>query len=114
MDRMTEVYGFNADPETMEGDFLAYTVDHLFGDVWNRPELDVASRRLLVIGALVGQGHTDVLEVQFGAALANGELTPAQLREIVVLMAHYAGWPVAAKVNTVVEQIIARRNQPGA
>ena len=114
MERMKDVYGFNADPATMDGDYLAYTVDHLFGDVWSRPGLDVRSRRLLTIGVLVAQGHVDVLEVQFQAALANAELTEADLREVVIHLAHYAGWPVAAKVNTVVEQLIARRNRPGA
>jgi 4-carboxymuconolactone decarboxylase len=109
MARMEQVYGFNADPDSMEGDFLAYTVDHLFGDVWNREGLDLASRRLLTIGVLAAQGHTDLLEVQFSAALERGELSEEQLREVVIHLSHYAGWAAGAKANTAAETVIGRR-----
>ena len=60
MDRMQEVYGFNGDPDIGPGDFMAYTVDHLFGDVWYRPGLDLLARRLLAIGVLAAQGQPDL------------------------------------------------------
>ncbi|HVA74798.1 MAG TPA: NAD(P)-binding domain-containing protein [Acidimicrobiales bacterium] len=107
--RMSEVYGFSADPDAGPGDFMAYTVDHLFGDVWSRQGLDVASRRLLTIGVLAASGLPDLLRVQFDAALANGELTDTQVREIVIHLAHYAGWPLAAGANNAAEAAIARR-----
>jgi 4-carboxymuconolactone decarboxylase len=107
---MQEVYGFNVDPEDMEGDFLAYTVDHLFGDVWSRPALSLGERRLVTIGVLAAQGQLDLIDVQFSAALANGELTEPQIRELVLHLAHYAGWAIGAKVNNVAEAVIARRN----
>jgi 4-carboxymuconolactone decarboxylase len=110
MERMQEVYGFNVDPENMEGDFLAYTVDHLFGDVWSRPALNLGERRLVTIGVLAAQGQIDLIDVQFSAALANGELTEPQIREIALHLAHYAGWAIGAKVNNVAEAVIARRN----
>ncbi len=111
MERMEEVYGFNVDPESMEGDFLAYTVDHLFGDVWSRPVLSLGERRLVTIGVLAAQGQIDLIEVQFSAALANGELTVEQIREMALHLAHYAGWAIGAKVNNVAEAVIARRNE---
>ena len=111
---MQDVYGFSADPEIGPGDFLAYTVDHLFGDVWCRPALDVPARRLLTIGVLAAQGQFDLLEVQFSSALATGELTADQVREIIVHVAHYAGWPLAAGANNAAERTIARhQNQAG-
>ena len=106
---MQDVYNFNADPATAEGDFLAYTVDHLFGDVWSRDALGVVERRLITIGVLAAQGQIDLLDVQFAAALHNGELSEEQLREIVIHLSHYAGWALGAKVNNVVEAIIRRR-----
>lgn len=109
MARMNDVYNFNADPATVEGDFLAYTVDHLFGDVWSRDALGVPERRLITIGVLAAQGQIDLIDVQFSAALANRELSEEQLREIVIHLAHYAGWALAAKVNNVAEAVIARR-----
>jgi 4-carboxymuconolactone decarboxylase len=91
-----------------DGDFFHYTVEHLFAEIWNRPGLTFRDRRLLLIGLLVGRGLHDVIPIQVEAALTNGELTPEELREIVVLLTHYAGWPDGAKLNSQVETLIAK------
>ena len=109
--RMEDVYGFSADPDSSQGDFMAYTVDHLFGDVWSRPGLDLETRRMLTIGVLAAQGQHDLLRVQFDAALANGEMTETQIRELVIHLAHYAGWPLAAGANNAAEAAIAHRSK---
>jgi 4-carboxymuconolactone decarboxylase len=91
LERMEQVYGF--DMRDAPGDFFRYTADHLFADIWNRPGLSDRDRRLLLIGALTATGAADVLGIQVPAAHANGELTGEQLREIVIFLSHYAGWP---------------------
>jgi 4-carboxymuconolactone decarboxylase len=111
IEKMQEVYNFTVDPEDVPGDFVAYTVDHLFGDVWCRPDLDVPERRLLTIGVLAALGKTDLLDVQFSSALANGELTEDQVREIVVHLVHYIGWPLATDLSAAAERVIARRQK---
>ena len=111
MQRMADVYGFSADPDAGPGDFMAYTVDHLFGDVWSRPGLDLLERRLLTIGVLAATGQHDLLRVQFDAALSNSELTDSQVREIVIHVAHYAGWPLAAGANNAAEAAITSRQK---
>ena len=111
LEKMQAVYNFSVDPEVVEGDFVAYTVDHLFGDVWCRPDLDVPQRRLLTIGVLAALGKTDLLDVQFQSALANDELTVEQVREIVVHLTHYVGWPLATGLNEAAERVIARQSQ---
>jgi 4-carboxymuconolactone decarboxylase len=108
---MQEVYNFDVDPDALEGDFVAYTVDHLFGDVWCRPGLELLQRRLLTIGVLAALGRTELLDVQFQSALDNGELTEAQVREVVVHLTHYVGWPLATGVNESAERVIARRRR---
>jgi 4-carboxymuconolactone decarboxylase len=104
--KMSEVYGW--DVTDGPGDFFGLTVEHLFGEIWQRPGLSDRDRRLLVIGMLVGSGQEDVLDLQFPAALANGELDDDLLREIVIFVAHYAGWPRAARINTKAEAAISR------
>jgi len=111
MEKMREVYNFSVDPDDLPGDFHAYTVDHLFGDVWCRPGLEVAERRLLTIGVLAALGRTDLLDVQFRSALDNEELTEDQVRETVIHLAHYVGWPLATEVDRAAERVIARRAQ---
>ncbi len=109
IEKMQAVYNFSVDPADIEGDFVSYTVDHLFGDVWTRPALDVEQRRLVTIGVLAALGQSALLEVQFTSALDNGELTEEQVRELVVHLAHYVGWPLATGANEAAERVIARR-----
>lgn len=102
--RMEEVYGFEMSDGS--GAFFDYTADHLFADIWERPGLTTEQRRLLLIGLLAGRGATDVNSIQLEAAFSRGELDAEQLREIVLFLAHYAGWPVAAALNSVVESVV--------
>ena len=106
LERMEEVYGW--DFADGPGDFFRYTADHLFADIWNRPGLSDRDRRLLMIGMLAADGAQDVLGIQVPAAYRVGELDEQALREIVIFLSHYAGWPVGARLNTLVEETIAK------
>ena len=106
LEAMERVYGF--DMSDGEGDFFGLTADHLFADIWNRPGLTDRDRRLLLIGLLAGNGGHDVLTIQIPAAYKNGELDEQQLREIVIFLCHYAGWPNGARINSIVEETIAK------
>lgn len=107
--KMQEVYGFSVDPDTLPGRYAAMTVDHLFGTVWTSDELGVRDRRLMTIGVLAALDKTDLLDIQFDCALERGELTVEQLREVVVHLTHYIGWPLSTGVNQTAENVIARR-----
>jgi 4-carboxymuconolactone decarboxylase len=106
---MRRVYGWEVGD--VEGDFVSLTVDHLFGEIWARDGLTVRERRLLLLGLLVGSGLDDVVGLQLDAALHLEELSPDELREIVVFLTHYAGWPRGAKLNTQVEELLAQRDE---
>ena len=106
LEKMEQVYGFEMSDG--DGDFFRYTVEHLFGDIWQRPGLSDRDRRLFLIGMLVGQRADDVLGIQVPAALANEELTAEQLRELVILACHYDGWPNGSRFNQVVEEAVGK------
>ena len=112
--KMQEVYGFSVDPDTIPGRYAAMTVDHLFGSVWTSDELDVRDRRLMTIGILAALGKSDLLDIQFDCALERDELTVDQLREVVVHITHYIGWPMSTGMNQTAENVIARRAKAGA
>jgi 4-carboxymuconolactone decarboxylase len=112
--KMQEVYGFSVDPDTIPGRYAAMTVDHLFGSVWTSDELDVRDRRLMTIGVLAVLGKSDLLDIQFDCALARDELTVDQLREVVVHLTHYIGWPMSTGMNQTAENVIARRAKAAA
>jgi 4-carboxymuconolactone decarboxylase len=108
---MRAVYGWDIEPTKP---FEVATVDHLFGEVWASGDLSVRDRRLVLIGLAAGSGLEDVAAFQVESALKLGELTPDDVRGLVVFLAHYAGWPKAAKLNSLVEEIIARHEQAGS
>ncbi len=109
--KMEEVYGFSVDPDEIAGPYVDFTVDHLFGTVWTRPGLDNRDRRLMTIGVLAALGQSSLIEIQFRSALERGELTEEQVRETVLHLTHYIGWPLSTGVNAVAEKVIAQRQQ---
>ena len=113
MATMGDVYSWGQVPD-IPGEFFSVTAEHLFGDIWNREGLTVRERRLLLLGAIVALGETGVLPVQLNAALAREEFTPDQLREIVIFLAHYVGWPRAAAFNNLVEDSIRQHKGAGS
>lgn len=103
--QMRAVYGWDIEPTKP---FEVATVDHLFGEVWAEGDMTVKERRLLLIGLAVGTGQIDVAGLQLDSALNLGELSPDDLRTITVFLAHYAGWPRGAALNSEVEKLISR------
>lgn len=107
------VMGFT--PPPLPGDlFLDTTLDHLFAKVWSRPALGVKERRIATLVVLMCLGHEPTLKLHLGAALRTGQLTDAELDELVLHVAHYAGWPVAAVASQVVRGLRAEREKAGA
>lgn len=80
------------------GDFAPKIVELtdqvLFGDVWERPELNKRDRSLITCAALVALGKTEQMSFHFPRALENG-VTREELIELITHLAFYAGWPSA-------------------
>lgn len=112
LERMGEVYEFEVSDGP--GDFFGYTVEHLFGDIWERDGLSLRDRRLLLIGLMVAESLDGALGIQLDSSLAKGDLSADDLREIVIFLTHYAGWPKGAGLNSMVEASIARHDKAAA
>jgi 4-carboxymuconolactone decarboxylase len=104
-----EVYGgvVPVPPENFRGDFFHNTIDQLFSEVWSRDVLSIRERRLVLIGAIAAQGEVETLEIQMRAALHKGELTVAQLREIVLFLPYYIGYPKTSRILMMSHRVIA-------
>jgi 4-carboxymuconolactone decarboxylase len=92
-------------------DSFGMMAERQFADIWARTVLSVRERRLLLLGLLVGQGLDEMTDSQLDTALRAGELTEAELREVAIFLAHYAGWARGAKLNAQVENLIDRVRQ---
>jgi 4-carboxymuconolactone decarboxylase len=76
-------------------DFARYLFEFPFGDIYSRPGLDLRSREIATIAALAALGHAaPQLKVHIRAGLNVG-LTQAEIVEILMQMAVYAGFPAA-------------------
>jgi 4-carboxymuconolactone decarboxylase len=108
-----QVMGFR--PPDVRGDpFLDCTIDHLFAEVWARPALDVRARRIVTLVVLMCMGHEATLKMHLGATMKQQQLSDAEIDELLVHVAHYAGWPPAAIASQVVRQLRAERDKAKA
>lgn len=87
--------------------FVDIMLEQVFAEVWTREALPIRDRRLLVMGVIASMGEKDTWKIQAKAALKNGELAPEQLRETLIQLAQYTGYPRVAGLMGPTEQAIA-------
>ncbi len=88
-------------------DFARLLVEFPFGDIYARPALDLRERELATVAALCAMGHAlPQLRVHVHAALHVG-CTPAEIVEVAMQMAVYAGFPAALNALGVVREVFA-------
>ena len=66
-----------------------------WNEIWNRPGLSHATRRMIVIAQTAALGRWDEFNLHVGAALRSGDLSPDDLKEILLQTAVYCGVPTA-------------------
>jgi 4-carboxymuconolactone decarboxylase len=116
MTMFNEVYGgivpFPA--EELHDDFLFNTVDQLFSEVWSRPQMSIRDRRLFVMGMIAAQAEADTFEIQVRAALHKGELTPADIQELAVILPYYVGYPRGSRMRAVTQKVLGELKKKAA
>ncbi len=95
--------------QRLVGDFTPklaeLTDDVLFSDVWARPDLSPRDRSLITCAALVTNGGTEQLRSHHAIGKQNG-LTETELKEAIIHLAFYAGWPRTMSAITVAKNIL--------
>jgi 3-oxoadipate enol-lactonase/4-carboxymuconolactone decarboxylase len=66
----------------------------IWAGVWDRPGLDLATRRAITLAVLIALGRPDGLFAHARGALADG-MTPEEIGEIVMHCGLYCGAPAA-------------------
>jgi len=67
---------------------------YAWGAIWTRPELDVRTRRLLVLATMAALGRWEEFAMHLRSGLRH-ELEPCDLKELLLQTAIYAGVPAA-------------------
>lgn len=88
-------------------DLGRYIIEFGFGDIYSRPGIDLKTRELATVAALVALGNArPQLEVHLHGALNVGA-SQEEIVEVIIQMALYAGFPAAlngvAALRTVLE-----------
>lgn len=92
-------------------DFATYLIEFPFGDIYSRPGLDLRSRQIATVAALTALGTAPAqLRVHIHGALNVG-CTRAEIVEVIMQMAVYAGFPAALNGLAAAKEVFARREQ---
>jgi 4-carboxymuconolactone decarboxylase len=86
--------------------FQDFITRYAWGDIWSRPGLSRAERSIVTLTVLAALQHEHELAMHVKAALRNG-LTPAQIQEVLLQVAVYAGVPVANRAFPVAQRALA-------
>ena len=110
--RFEELMGWHVDPAALQDDFARLTMGNLFGDVWSRPGLALRDRSMITVATLIALGREPELKLHLQGALRVG-ITRQEIQEMILHLAHYAGWPVAVGAGRVAQQVFNEADQRG-
>jgi 4-carboxymuconolactone decarboxylase len=102
--KMKELFGAEPRPGMMHEDFLQITVENLFGDIWNRPGLELRERSMITVAALTVLARERELKVHLRGAL-NAGISREKINEIMIHLAHYGGWPVGVNGLRIAKEV---------
>ena len=96
-------------------DFTAPIQQHItraaWGDVWQRPGLDLKTRSMITVALLTALGKQHELKGHVRGALNNG-VTPEELQEILLHAAVYCGVPTAVEAFRTAAEVVDAPSAP--
>ncbi len=85
--------------------FQDFITRYAWGELWNRPGLPRPTRSMITIAMLAALGRDSELELHLRAALRGG-LTSADISEVLLQVAVYAGVPAANRAFAIAAPLI--------
>ncbi len=79
---------------------------YAWGEIWSRPGLTRAERSIVTLTALATLRQEEELAMHVRAAVRNG-LTEAQVQEVLLQVAVYAGVPAANRAFAIAQRVLA-------
>jgi len=90
-------------------DFAQWIIEFSYGDVMSRPGLDLRSRQFATVAALTAMGTVaPQLKVHIAGALNVG-CQPAEIVEVILQMAVFAGFPAAINALNLAREVFRER-----
>ena len=82
-----------------------YITRNAWGDVWQRPGLDLKTRSLITVAMLTALGKQHELKGHVRGALNNGA-TPQELQEVLLHASIYCGLPAAVEAFRTAAEVV--------
>ena len=104
MAKIVQTAGKNALGE-FAPEFAHFNDDVLFGENWNNEDIDLKTRCIITVVALMSSGVTDSsLKYHLENAKNNG-VTAREIAAVITHVAFYAGWPKAWAVFIMAKEV---------
>jgi 4-carboxymuconolactone decarboxylase len=94
-----------ASTDGFTADFQDLITRYAWGEVWTRPGLDRRVRSCITLAMLATLRCDEELAMHLRAALRNG-LTPAEIKEVLLQVAIYAGVPAANTAFAIAQRVL--------
>ncbi len=88
-------------------EFAHFNDDVLFGENWNNEDIDLKTRSLITVVALMAQGITDSSLKYHLANAKNHGVSQKEMAAAITHVAFYAGWPKAWAVFNLAKEVYA-------
>ena len=104
MAKITQTAGRNALGE-FAPQFAHFNDDVLFGENWNNQDIDVKTRSIITVVALMASGITDSSLKYHLQNAKNHGVTQKEIAAVITHVAFYAGWPKAWAVFNLAKEV---------
>jgi alkylhydroperoxidase/carboxymuconolactone decarboxylase family protein YurZ len=104
------VAGSNAALSPLRQAWRDHSTEVTWGQVWDRPNLDVRSRCIATLSVLAALGLVDEVRIHINGALRQG-MSPEELLEVFIQVGAYAGVPRAAAAIGCLDEIAVEPGQ---
>ena len=92
---------------TFAPDFAEFNDDILFGENWNNTDIDLKTRSIITVVALMSQGVTDNSIRYHIQNAKNHGVSQREMAAVITHTAFYAGWPHAWAVFNIAKEVYA-------
>lgn len=89
--------------------FAQASFAHIYGEIWPREGLDLKTRSLITVAALVAMDKPKELAIHLKGALNVG-WTKEELTEVILHLSYYAGFPTGIEGAKVLEEVCGEQD----
>lgn len=93
-----------------DADFQRFITEGAWGSVWSRPGLDRRTRSMLVLALMAALGHEEEFALHVRATRNTGA-SADDLKEVLLMVAVYAGVPAANTAIRIAKRVLAEMDE---